>query len=171
MKSPLKLTALQRLGKRVDQVASEAKAVTNMARALHDRLVELERTFATTAHSGNWEAMYRLEREENLKLAHAHATCPQVETTIVEGWIAQLEAVVQRLQPPTLGLPTPWPCGCRIWPGGRTEPCGQHQLVNTILQEVADRALLTPDETRVVERAREAFKLFRHPDRRLDQAP
>ena len=150
MKSPLKLTALQRLGKRVDQVASEAKAVTNMARALHDRLVELERTFATTAHSGNWEAMYRLEREENLKLAHAHAACPQLETTIVEGWIAQLEVLVQQLRPPQ-ALP--------------------RAVLDMTLQEVTGNALLTPDEARVVERAREAFKLFRQPARRLDQAP
>lgn len=38
-------------------------------------------------------------------------------------WIGWLRARTA----PVAGLPTPWPCGCRVWPGGREDHCALHR--------------------------------------------
>jgi hypothetical protein len=82
-------------------------------------------------HAGNWEAMYRLEREENIALRQQLQQPPPVETTIVEGWIAQLELIAARLR---LHLPS---------------PLHVVELVETIPQDG-----LTPEEQRTVTKFR-----------------
>jgi hypothetical protein len=80
----------------VDTVEAQAKAQATRTSALEQRVRELAQEVAETLHVGNYEAMYRLEREENIRLRTTLRLQP--ETTLVEGWIAQLETLVVQLR-------------------------------------------------------------------------
>lgn len=148
MSRPLRVTALQRLGKRVDQLDDAVRGHGLRLDGLAQRVQELAQTFAETAHMGNFEAMYRLEREENIRLRqNGHQG---IETTLVEGWIAQLESLVQQLR----GREE-WRSQVRCLERG----CYAYQsMVEAPHAHRIDPAKLTRDEEQVVQRFRQELR-------------
>lgn len=99
MKKPerLRITATQRLGKRLDKLEDRVTGQERQLEVLRLQFKDLRKEFAETMHSGNFEAMYRLEREENVRLrVNGHGS--ELEPLLVD-WCDRLAGIVARLRP------------------------------------------------------------------------
>lgn len=116
MSPPLKLTATQRLGRRLDGLDATVRSQATRLEGLEQRVKELAEALAVTAHSGNYEAMYRLEREENIRLrqrlllqyhdpAAGEGVVPVPWSTLAS-WISRIEDLAWQVHPFGRARPT-----------------------------------------------------------------
>lgn len=94
----LSVTATQRLGKRLDRLEAEHKSHETRLDGLDLKVRELRKEFAETAHHGNFEAMYRLEREENIQLRTNGHQAVADQATLAR-WIVDLDRLCWQLNP------------------------------------------------------------------------
>ena len=91
-----RITAAQRLGKRVDRLDDLVRGYGRDLEALNMKVAELRQELAGAMPAGNWEAMYRVERDEVLRLRqNGHG----VDRDVLLRWIAELDRVCWRLNP------------------------------------------------------------------------
>lgn len=133
--SPRKLALSwpQKLGRRVDGVEAGLALERARINVLDLKFKELRKELATAMHSGNFEAMYRLEREENIQLRKQHEQWDGVPVqNFLARWIGQLEEVVERLRPRvcTCTDPNAPPC----W--HETERAEERRIVGKFREEV-----------------------------------
>lgn len=102
--SPLKITATQRLGKRLDRFESGLLSMTRELEVVKLKLKDLRHEFSQTLHVGNFEAMYRIEREENIKLRLElkQSGVDEELTQKMLGWISELDHLCWKLNPAKL---------------------------------------------------------------------
>lgn len=99
MTKKLTLTPTQKLGKRIDLVEGHLTAVDTELRGIRQLFKELRQEFSQSMHTGSWEAMFRCEREEVLRLRSQVKSMP-IDPEWFDQWCLRMQTeVIDRLVP------------------------------------------------------------------------